>query len=256
MFRSGSNDAKHEHRNTVERLINNKQREILPRFAPLNKNFKGGFAGGYIPNFADPLQDAIIREKAAGLPISQIRVNQSNRLRNASNPMGLAVTNTRDEPTGRIPNYAAAPKGSTGDVSGASSDLMMKFMGLTMAASMLQGVFSEMENETSNLSKGMGQATQAVMMMAMMAMMGGGKMGFAPLARGGMDATGRQMMMTGGVMSAGGGQARDARGRFTKGTVPASKLGGGLRTLGGGQARDARGRFTKGRFQRVNWGVG
>tara|TARA_Y100000385_G_scaffold211231_1_gene219197 strand:+ start:2937 stop:9707 length:6771 start_codon:yes stop_codon:yes gene_type:complete len=63
-------------------------------------------ASGYIPNFADPLQDAIGREQAAGLPVSQIRINQSGKLRNSQNPMGLAVTNTRDEPTGAIPNFA------------------------------------------------------------------------------------------------------------------------------------------------------
>ena len=64
------------------------------------------FSRGYIPNFANgvgPLQDAIQRESAAGLPINQIRVNQDPRLRNQDNPMGLAVTNTRDEPTGAIP---------------------------------------------------------------------------------------------------------------------------------------------------------
>jgi|GEM_PF-1631077 len=63
-------------------------------------------ASGYIPNFANPLEDAVGREQAAGLPINQIRVNQSPKLRNAGNPMGLAVTNTRDEPTGAIPNFA------------------------------------------------------------------------------------------------------------------------------------------------------
>ena len=63
-------------------------------------------ASGYIPNFAGSLQDSIARESAAGLPINQIRINQNPRLRNAGNPMGLAVTNTRDEPTGAIPNFA------------------------------------------------------------------------------------------------------------------------------------------------------
>ena len=53
-------------------------------------------SSGYIPNFASPLEDAIGRESAAGLPINQIRVNQDSSLRNAGNPMGLAVTNTRD----------------------------------------------------------------------------------------------------------------------------------------------------------------
>ena len=65
-------------------------------------------ASGYIPNFAEgALEDAIGREKAAGLPVSQIRINQSGKLRNSQNPMGLAVTNTRDEPTGAVPNFAS-----------------------------------------------------------------------------------------------------------------------------------------------------
>ena len=67
---------------------------------------RGRGASGYIPNFASPLEAAIGREKAAGLPINQIRINQDPSLRNAGNPMGLAVTNTRDEPTGAIPNFA------------------------------------------------------------------------------------------------------------------------------------------------------
>ena len=71
-------------------------------------NYKGRGASGFIPNFANPLTDAIGRERSAGLPISQIRINQSGKLRNAQNPMGLAVTNTRDEPTGAIPNFAAS----------------------------------------------------------------------------------------------------------------------------------------------------
>lgn len=61
---------------------------------------------GYIPNFADPLGDAIHREMSAGIPPSQISVTQDGRLRNAGNPSGLAVINSRDEPNGRIPNFA------------------------------------------------------------------------------------------------------------------------------------------------------
>lgn len=63
---------------------------------------------GYIPNYAiDPLQNAIGREQAAGVPLNQIRINQSGKLRNSQNPQGIAVTNTRDEPTGAIPNFVS-----------------------------------------------------------------------------------------------------------------------------------------------------
>jgi len=72
-------------------------------------------ASGYIPNFAGgALDEAVAREQAAGVPINQIRINQSGKLRNAQNPMGLAVTNTRDEPTGAIPNFAKGESGGFG----------------------------------------------------------------------------------------------------------------------------------------------
>ena len=67
---------------------------------------KGKAASGYIPNFAGALEAAIGREQGAGIPTNQIRINQSGRLRTGGNPLGLAVTNTRDEPTGAIPNFA------------------------------------------------------------------------------------------------------------------------------------------------------
>jgi len=72
---------------------------------------------GFIPSFANPLRAAIGREKQF-VPSSTIRVNQSNKLVNRMNPMGLAVTNTIDEPNGLasiglasggfIPNFARA----------------------------------------------------------------------------------------------------------------------------------------------------
>jgi TP901 family phage tail tape measure protein len=64
-------------------------------------------SGGYIPNFAaDPLRDAVQREIEAGLDPAQIRVTKDARLKNAQNPSGLAVINTRDEPDGKVPNFA------------------------------------------------------------------------------------------------------------------------------------------------------
>jgi TP901 family phage tail tape measure protein len=55
---------------------------------------------GIVPNFSDPLVQAIKREKAAGVPPSTIRIERSNQLVDRKNPLGLAVTNTRDEPLG------------------------------------------------------------------------------------------------------------------------------------------------------------
>lgn len=86
-------------------------------FAPAGKvqGKRGGTkASGHIPNFADPLSDAIGREKAAGVPVSQIRVGSHGALMGKGNPLGLGVTNTYDEPNGLrdvfgangfVPNY-------------------------------------------------------------------------------------------------------------------------------------------------------
>jgi len=57
-------------------------------------------AGGYVPNFADPLKEAIGREIAAGVPASQIYIDKNQSLKSAANPMGLMVANRRDEPAG------------------------------------------------------------------------------------------------------------------------------------------------------------
>jgi len=61
---------------------------------------KNTYSFGLVPNFSNPLQDAIQRESNAGVPKSLIRVDQDNSLRSTQNPMGLAVINTRDEPAG------------------------------------------------------------------------------------------------------------------------------------------------------------
>jgi TP901 family phage tail tape measure protein len=232
MFQEGSNVPKMKFRSRVDAMLRKREKEIAPQW---------NYAGGYIPNFANasPLAEAIQRESQAGLPINQIRINQTSRLRNAGNPMGLAVTNMRDEPTGKVPNFAKKPMG--GEMGAVSGDLMMKFMGLTMAAQMLQGMFSQMGEETSNFSKGMGEATNAVMMMAMMAMMGGGKMGFAPLAAGPWSQKGGSMIGSGmAVFGGGGGATRknpmtgmvDSRTRAA-GAGRLAKVGGGLRVAGG-----------------------
>ena len=67
-----------------------------------NPLFEGRIAAssGLIPNFSNPLSQAISREKAAGVPENMIRISQSDRLKGPKNPSGLAVINTRDEPMG------------------------------------------------------------------------------------------------------------------------------------------------------------
>jgi TP901 family phage tail tape measure protein len=66
------------------------------------------FANGYIPNFANPLQAALGREMAAGVPASQIYIDKSPSLKNAANPMGLMVANRRDEPAGGFQGISRA----------------------------------------------------------------------------------------------------------------------------------------------------
>ena len=107
-------------------------------------------ASGYIPNFAGSLQDSIARESAAGLPINQIRINQNPRLRNSANPMGLAVTNTRDEPTGAIPNFAK--KATPNQATDAMGGFVGKLFVVQMAMGMLSGVMGEVTEKNKAVS--------------------------------------------------------------------------------------------------------
>ncbi len=65
-------------------------------------------AGGFLPNFANPLQAAVGREMAAGVPASQIYIDKNSSLKNAANPMGLMVANRRDEPAGGFQGISRA----------------------------------------------------------------------------------------------------------------------------------------------------
>lgn len=120
----------------------------------------GNASSGYIPNFAmSPLDDAIEREKAAGLPINQIRINQSGKLRSAQNPMGLAVTNTRDEPTGAIPNFAkplnASKSGSGGEGMGGSGGGLFALFALQAALGGLTNTVDDSNKSAKNFGDGL-----------------------------------------------------------------------------------------------------
>jgi TP901 family phage tail tape measure protein len=131
-------------------------------------------AGGYIPNFAGGLQESIARESAAGLPINQIRINQNPKLRNSGNPMGLAVTNTRDEPTGAIPNFAKGSKGSTGnDGGGISGDFLTKLFAVQIGMSALSGILGEVTEKNKAVSASL-TALNVVISAAMTAQAFGG----------------------------------------------------------------------------------
>lgn len=85
-------------------VMTNHTEAILNARGQLEKHSDIFMAGekyrGIIPNFNNPLIDAINREKAAGVPSHRIKVEKSSQLKSPKNPAGLAVTNTRDEPGG------------------------------------------------------------------------------------------------------------------------------------------------------------
>jgi len=127
---------------------------------------------GYIPNFAmSPVDDAIQREKDAGVPVNQIRINQSGKLRNSQNPNGLAVTNTRDEPTGAIPknaargytpNFASDGSASGGSTEKPAKDATGRLFALSTAAFVLQGAFGSVAEESEGVGKVLGTAAQGL----------------------------------------------------------------------------------------------
>jgi hypothetical protein len=86
-------------------------------------------SGGYIPNFAAAaLQQAIAREKSAGLSNSQIYIDQNPSLKSNMNPMGLMVANTRDEPMGGFQGVARArQEGANPKTYGASNGFVPNY---------------------------------------------------------------------------------------------------------------------------------
>jgi len=86
-------------------------------------SFSGGKFNikGEAPRFADPIAQAVNREKMAGVPASSIYVDRDPRVKSPRNPMGLLVANRRDEPLGGFQgvNRAIAlgmdPKKGTGN---------------------------------------------------------------------------------------------------------------------------------------------
>jgi len=142
---------------------------------------KGQAAGGYIPNYASDLENAIGREAAAGIPINQIRINQKGTLRNSANPMGLAVTNTRDEPTGAIPNFKKKTPDGSGEVAEANRDLLGTIFGVQMGLSLLTGATSDSENGlvkfTNSLASAASTLTTGLLAGQALGQMGQGMMG-------------------------------------------------------------------------------
>jgi TP901 family phage tail tape measure protein len=97
-------------------------------------------ASGYIPNFANPLQDAISREIAAGVPASQIYIDKNPRLKSSSNPMGLMVANRRDEPSGGFQGVnRAVREGKDPKTYGAAGGFIPNFAPFDITGTALSG---------------------------------------------------------------------------------------------------------------------
>ena len=113
----------------------------LTSFAAKALNKVQGLSGGFLPNFADPLKDAIGREMAAGVPASQIYVDKNSSLKNIGNPMGLMVANRRDEPAGGYQGINRAIKeGRNPKTYGAASGFVPNYAGIAKAVTNTTGI--------------------------------------------------------------------------------------------------------------------
>lgn len=82
-------------------------------------------SAGFIPNFA-ALDDAINRELIAGVSPNRVRIGKDRRLTSASNPLGLGVYNTKDEPLGL--GQGIARYGSKAKKAGAADGFIPNFV--------------------------------------------------------------------------------------------------------------------------------
>ena len=80
---------------------------------------------GFIPNFS-ALNDSINREVMAGTSPSKVRIGKDQRLTSASNPLGLGVYNTKDEPLGLSQGVSRA--GSKAKTAGAANGFVPNFI--------------------------------------------------------------------------------------------------------------------------------
>jgi TP901 family phage tail tape measure protein len=195
-------------------------------------------SGGFVPNFASPLQDAIEREKAAGIPASNIRVEQSNQLRSPGNPMGLAVTNTRDEPAGvgqgirraksmgLDPRKHGASKGLVPNFAGGEEGMgLQKLFFFQTALSMGTGLVQQFGQETGEAGKKLNILTDTVSsvistMMLISTFAGGkGSVGLGGLIRGGAARDSATRSIRAGAGRAGQGAVMKGLGMVGKGLL-------------------------------------
>ena len=144
-------------RSSIAKKIGNTPELSNKILKELNDDFPK-MAQGYVPNFAGGLRDAIRRESLAGVSKGAMRLDQDRRLANKGNPLGLAVTNTRDEPRGikdvlargYIPNFA---KG--GSILGSRNLFTgIDTKGLKEAVDKNKNSLNNASNSTNNASRG------------------------------------------------------------------------------------------------------
>lgn len=85
-------------------------------------------ASGFIPNFS-ALQEAVSREMSAGVQSSRIKIGKSNKLVGSSNPLGLGVYNTQDEPQGLDQGISRYSSISSAKKAGAAFGFVPNFAG-------------------------------------------------------------------------------------------------------------------------------
>ena len=113
---------------------------VLPRGTKLTKGYR---AGGFIPNFANSLDEAISREREvlqAQGSSAQIYTDTDSRVAGPQNPAGLLVANTRDEPrrgsqgVERVMKQGADPR-----INGAADGFIPSFGRLGSAKKLIMG---------------------------------------------------------------------------------------------------------------------
>ncbi len=144
----------------IDKTIKEYGADIQAKYKSTNIQKK---AAGYIPNFA-AIQDAVSRERAAGIPSSQIYLAQEQALTSA-NPMGLGVFNKKDEPTkgsrrraisnrgyarGYIPNFAETPETAAANTTSAVTAIGIE---LTTLALLLRSNSGEYKESLQKLTK-------------------------------------------------------------------------------------------------------
>ena len=143
-----------------------------------------GAASGLIPNFNDSfnsrqskikaafyasqggdnsLLQAIAREHSAGVPLNQINVEKSGELVSHGNPLGLGVTNTRDEPAGIGQGIARAKRqGINPKVYGAAGGFVPNFEGRQLTPSEVAKFNQHSESQQNVIDQLSGKTEEAI----------------------------------------------------------------------------------------------